>query len=249
MYINKEKRLFFALVIAMTSLSCGFVDSILCTLTGGKMVEKTYLQGYPYDPTDKGNIRCDKNFDQEKYDTWKNGGSPGEDSSLLEQQSEPEQQPVPDSESEPETIPQPEPAASQHAPFELAEPEDCNAAGNLDMNFSEPEITETSNENKCKYTLTFTNTGNERIWVFLYKHDRFMTGDEVNKWEDYINLDVGESDEYQCDLVKRKSDGAYSFHYLEKIAPIFASDGCKNTFKNNPPPKEEIASPVKVICQ
>ena len=75
-----------------------------------------------------------------------------------------------------------------------------------------------------------------------------MNGDEESKWDNYRPLDVGESFYYDCDLEYRKSDGAFSFHYLEKIAPVLNTVGCANTFQNNTSAKEEIALPMQLIC-
>lgn len=147
----------------------------------------------------------------------------------------------------PDTGPQPVPTVEQV--FETASPQECNASNSLSIQASQPEREDTSYETRCKYTLSFTNTGAQPIWVFLFKQSEFMTGEKNEYWENYLNLAPGESEELTYRITTRKSDGAIDMNFLGKVAPIFATTACKNTFKNNEPVKEQIAYPVEDPCR
>ena len=139
-----------------------------------------------------------------------------------------------------------QPQGSQEPVY--ADPASCNAYGEVSLGKSDPEKSETSYETKCEYTLEFTNTSGETIWIFLHEHNRFMNGEEEHKWDNYLNLASGESYLIECDYTVRKSDQAVSAHITDKVALIYATEGCINTFKNNDQPKDLIAAQTPIQC-
>lgn len=76
-----------------------------------------------------------------------------------------------------------------------------------------------------------------------------MTGEKNEYWEKYLNLAPGESEDLTYRINTRKSDGAINMNFLGKVAPIFTTTVCKNTFKNNDPVKEQIANSVENPCR
>jgi hypothetical protein len=75
-----------------------------------------------------------------------------------------------------------------------------------------------------------------------------MNGKAEQKWDNYLNLSPGESYQIQWDYTYRKSDQASSAHILDRVAPIFASDSCKNTFKNNAEVKHQCEVMTPILC-
>jgi hypothetical protein len=161
--------------------------------------------------------------------------------------------PPPSNDAPPDPVEPPQPELQPDPEPEYSEPEECDAAALLDINYSETETTTSpSDETTCKYTITLTNIGNENIKVFLFRHQRFYTGDEEQKWEGKWSLAVGESMDVECEKETRNwvedEKTKTSFNFIEKIAPIFDRPGCLNTFDNNSTAKEKIAVPVNVFC-
>lgn len=129
-----------------------------------------------------------------------------------------------------------------------ADPASCNAYGDASLVKIGPEKAETSYEITCEYSLEFTNTSEEQIWIFLHEHNTFMNGEEEKKWDNYLNLAPGESYQIQSDHTFRKSDKAVSSHIVDKVTLIYATDGCINTFKNNSEAKDGIAAETPILC-
>jgi hypothetical protein len=129
------------------------------------------------------------------------------------------------------------------------EPEDCNAYGKVSLITIGPEEKETSFETSCEYILEFTNDSEQPVWIFLHEHNRFMNNEEERKWDNYLNLSPGESNQIKSDFTLRKSDQAVSAHITDKVALIYATEGCINTFKNNSDIKELIAAMTPVLCE
>jgi hypothetical protein len=67
-----------------------------------------------------------------------------------------------------------QPEGTQHVEPEKADPEECSAQQSLLVQVSQPVVKDTDNENRCKYTVTYSNTGDQRIWVFVHKTKKTM---------------------------------------------------------------------------
>jgi hypothetical protein len=250
--MNKRniKLILVSITVIIISLSCEAVDSFFCELVGGTYVSSEYYENRPYSGDSADNI-CDHNFDPEKYADWQVHGpaaEPVEVSGEESNQGESNQEGSDQGENNPEQNEEPEPVESEPAP-EYSNPQECNAADQLYIQYSEAAVADDNDDTICKYNITFTNNGDQTLRTYYFKHYRFMTGAEESEWDNYSTLEPGMSHTYDCKKENRKSDGAFAFHYLEKIAPVLATEGCKNTFQNNAPKKEEIALPLQVFCQ
>lgn len=142
----------------------------------------------------------------------------------------------------PEADPDPEP--------EYATPSECDAVGLTDFTLS-PATTETSpsDETTCEYTLTVNNIGQDNIVVFKHIYQVYYTGEDDSKWEKYVRLSPGESYSWDCYNETRNYIGTFAFYYINAIAPIYDTDGCMNTFKNNSTVKEEIKRQIPIPCE
>lgn len=235
---KRNKLLILALFTLIISISCW--DSMLCEMTGGTMVLEDYHRGKPYNPSDRGRRFCDPNVNKEKYENWLNPGkadiqSDG-DSDGKEQASE-------------ANPPDPQPVASQHAPIEEVEPAECSAPQSLYLSISEPEIKDTENEKRCSYRVTYTNIGDEYIWVFLKKRHKGVDTEVEEFWKKYVGLKPGDSrDLGYYTLVYKNSESSW-IDVVIRVAPITASEACKNTFRNDVVPREEISYPINIPCE
>lgn len=141
-----------------------------------------------------------------------------------------------------------EPAGTQHVELEMASPEECNARQSLDVAVSAPDVKDNDNENRCKYTVTYTNTGDQRIWVFVHKTKKSMESEAEEIWKNYYSLDPRESLEMGYQTLIYKQSGTYSIDVVTDVAPIFATEACKNTFRNDVEPRQQIGYPIEVPC-
>jgi len=236
---KRIRLLILAFFILTISLSC-WVDNMLCVMTGGTLVYKDYLSGRPYNPSDLRDKVCDKNFNKDKYENWLN---PGEANAQNDGGSGEGEQA---SEANP---PNPQPAASQHAPIEEVEPAECSAPQSLSLSFSETETKDTENETRCSYRITYTNTGDEYIWVFLKRRHKGVDTEVEEFWEKYVGLKPGDSRELgYYTLVYKHSESSW-VDVVVRVAPITASEACKNTFRNDVVPREEISYAINVPCE
>lgn len=236
---KRNKLLILALFTLIISLSC-LVDSILCVMTGGTMVWEGYQRGKPYNPSDRGDKVCDPNVDKQKYENWLNPGEADTQSDLDSGGGEQASEANP---------PDPQPAASQHAPIEEVEPAECSAPQSLYLSFSETETKDTENETRCSYRITYTNTGDEYIWVFLKRRHKGVDTGVEEFWEKYVGLKPGDSrDLGYYTLVYKNSESSW-IDVVIRVAPITASEACKNTFRNDVVPREEISYSVETPCE
>lgn len=63
----------FLLAFAFFSLSCGALDSFLCMVTGGEMIEDDFLSGRPYNPFNSDYRSGARGIDIEDYNAWRSG--------------------------------------------------------------------------------------------------------------------------------------------------------------------------------
>jgi hypothetical protein len=113
---------------------------------------------------------------------------------------------------------------------------------------SKPKVNDTDYELRCKYTITYTNTGDQRIWVFVHKTNKAADTEVEEVWKNYYSLDPGESLEMGYRTLLQKESGSTWIEVVTEVAPIFATEGCKNTFRNDVEPRSQISFPVEVPC-
>lgn len=142
-----------------------------------------------------------------------------------------------------------QPETTQHVEMEKADPQECNAVQSLDLAVSKPEVNNTDYELRCKYTITYTNTGKERIWVFVHKTNKGADTEVEEVWKNYYSLKPGESLEMGYRTLLYKESGDTWIEVVTDVAPIFATEGCKNTFRNDVEPRSQISFPVEVPCE
>jgi hypothetical protein len=143
-------------------------------------------------------------------------------------------------------IPQPE--TTQHATLELSMPSECNAQGSLHVLVSQPVVDDTDYQNLCKYTVEYTNTGDQKIWVFVHKTLKNPDTEIKEVWKNYYSLDPGETLQMGYRTVFYKESGEARIEVVTDVAPIFASEGCKNTFRDSIEPRSQISYPIFVPC-
>jgi hypothetical protein len=141
-----------------------------------------------------------------------------------------------------------EPAETQHTPIELSLPSECNAKSSLHVVVSQPVINDSDYQSLCKYTVTYTNTGDQRIWVFVHKTLKRRNTAIEEVWKNYYSLDPAESLEMRYETHFYKESGDASMEVVTDVAPIFATEGCKNTFRNDIEPRRQISYPVFIPC-
>ena len=221
------------------------------------MVWEGYQRGKPYNPSDRGDKVCERNVDKQKYENWLNPGEANTqndgDSGGGEQASEANTQNdgvSGEGEQASQANPSdPQPAASQHAPIEEVEPAECSAPQSLYLSFSETETKDTQNETRCSYRITYTNTGDEYIWVFLKRRHKGVDTEVEEFWEKYVGLKPGDSrDLGYYTLVYKNSESSW-VDVVVRVAPITATQACKNTFRNNVVHREEISYPISTPCE
>ena len=140
------------------------------------------------------------------------------------------------------------PESTQHTPMEVSLPSECNAQSSLHVAVSQPVIDDSDYQQLCKYSVTYTNTGDQRIWVFLHKTLKRRDSEIEEVWKNYYSLDPGESKEIRYETHFYKESGEASIEVVTDVAPIFATEGCKNTFRNDIEPRRQISYPIYVPC-
>jgi hypothetical protein len=131
----------------------------------------------------------------------------------------------------------------------LSLPSECNAAQNLHIDVSQPVVKDNDYENRCTYTVTYTNTGDQKIWVFVHKTIKSRDTEVEDVWKNYYSLDPGESLQMGYRTLIYKESGDSWIEVVTDVAPIFATEGCKNTFRNDVEPRSQISSPIFVPCE
>ena len=219
-----EKFKFFLIAVLLLSagLACATLYEFNCAAKGGAWIESSWENDI-FEPA-----HCDES------DNTQQGNTAEQNSEIVQ----------------PEKIEEiEEPAASQHAPLEMTDPAECNASASLQITVSEPEIKDNDNETRCKYSITYKNTGDQLIWVFVHKREKWMDSEEIeDSWKNYYSLDPDESLELFYETLLYKNSGTTKIDVITDVAPIFATEGCKNTFRNDTAPRAKIGYPVEVPC-
>lgn len=223
---NKHKILLILVVLALAGLACMTVDRFMCRIQGKIW---TVEDGRPNcDPPDS------VSEDNTDSDLDSGGNSPlgedaaGEDTSTDNQN--------------------PQPVESQYAP-EYADPIECAAPENLHIDMEVTKRTDTSSETRCNYSVTFTNTGSELMWVFLHKRNKLLGAEPEEFWKNHVTLPPGKSQVLRYSTVYYKTQDDQKIEILIGVAPIAATEGCKNTFQYDTAPRETIGYPVNVPCE
>ena len=218
---SKIKILLVMLVLLLSGMACSQLYEFNCAAKGGVWVESTW-EDNAYIPA-----FCDRS----EPNTTKPDAEVQVDNNTANQD-----------------VDSPEPEASQHAPLEKADPAECNAASSLRVTVKEPEIKDTDYETLCKYTVIFTNTGDERIWVFVHKREKGADTVIEETWKNYYSLDPKESLEMGYRTLLYKDAGTTWIKTVTDVAPIYTTETCKNTFRKDTAPRAQISYPIEVAC-
>jgi hypothetical protein len=225
---EKMKLMLGAALLLFAGLACSVLYEFNCAAKGGAWVE-----GYWDD-----DFFVAAHCDESDYSPQANASGADNNTGTNDKDTQPNTETAADL-----------PAASQHAPLEMADPAECNAAASLNVNVGQPEIKDTSNETRCKYTNTYTNTGDQQIWVFVHKREKGAYTEVEEIWKNYYSLEPGEILEISYDTHQDKESGNSWIEVVIGVAPIYTTDACKNTFKDDTAPRAQIGFPIEVPCE
>ncbi len=219
--------IFLLIAIALITLSCDAVDSMLCDVTGGEWVESDYLEGHQYDPAlSKNNLSCDRHFNKEKYEAWKNGGP-------LTSEQAPNDAPLPE-----ESLPE-SPDSGNFDPASCLPP---SSAYTLEIQNSSNR-TSPNGKRACNADGTITNNSGQTLMFATFRVNNYGAAETrylEGKWVlGYRNVKPGETIEYgrfyRC---TGGVCGAGEWYYIPRMSILYSAPGCvdyASSFENKPP--------------
>jgi hypothetical protein len=99
------------------------------------------------------------------------------------------------------------------------EPAECSAPQSLYLSISESEIKDTENEKRRSYRITYTNTGDEYVWVFLKRRQKGVDTEIEEFWGKYVGLKPGDSRDLGYYTLVYKHSGSSWVDVVIKVRP------------------------------
>lgn len=225
---NKHRILLTLVVLVLAGLACTTITKSMCVKKGGVWVVSGDPFEAPYCDTSESDMEQNSDLDANS-----NNNSPiGEN----------------DAGGNNSSSQAPQPVESQYAPV-YTDPIECSASESLQIEMEVTRNSDTSSETRCYYTVTLTNTGYELIWVFLQKRNKNLGAEVEEFWKNHVTLPPGKSQVLRYSTVYYKTQDDQIIEVLIGVAPIAATEGCKNTFQYDTAPREAIGYPVEVPCE